>query len=116
MSKIVVLFEVKPTKEGMARYLELAAKLKELLVGVDGFISAQRFESLNEKGLLLSMNVWESEEALSKWRNTLDHRICQTEGRTKLFESYKITVCESLREYSCDNREEAPEDSNQYLF
>lgn len=50
MSNIVVLFEVKPTKEGMKRYLDLAAMLKPLLSGFDGFIRAERFSSLSEDG------------------------------------------------------------------
>ena len=37
MGNIVVLFEVIPTKEGMERYLELAAMLKPLLPGFEGF-------------------------------------------------------------------------------
>ncbi len=90
---IVVLFEVKPTPEGMQRYLDLAAMLKPMLSELPGFISAERFKSLNEEGKLLSMNVWESEEAIEKWRNTLEHRMSQAEGNSKLFESYKITVC-----------------------
>ncbi len=111
MRKIVVLFEVKPTKEGMSKYLELAAQLKPMLADEEGFISAERFQSLNEDGKLLSMNVWESEEALSKWRNNLEHRMSQAEGRNKLFESYKITVCNVVREYSDTDRENAPKDA-----
>ena len=40
MADIIVLFEVKPTKEGMQRYLDLAAMLKPLLSGFEGFIRA----------------------------------------------------------------------------
>ena len=58
MSKVLVLFEVKPTQEGMKRYLELAAMLKPLLAGFEGFVRAERFSSLNEQGKLLSLNVW----------------------------------------------------------
>ncbi len=115
MSKVVVLFEVKPTKQGMEKYLELAAQLKPMLSGVDGFLSAERFQSLNEEGKLLSMNVWESEGAVQQWRNTLAHRMSQAEGKNKLFESYKITVCNVLRDYASTDREEAPADSNAYL-
>ena len=57
MSKVLVLFEVKPTREGMKRYLELAAMLKPLLAGFEGFVRAERFSSLNEQGKLLSLNV-----------------------------------------------------------
>ncbi len=104
MSNIIVLFEVKPTPEGMNRYLELAAMLKEKLATAEGFISAERFRSLNNEGKLLSMNVWESEEALGKWRNNLEHIMCQQEGKSKLFEGYKITVCKAIREYTMEDR------------
>ncbi len=116
MSYVVVLFEVKPTKEGMEQYLELAAMLKPMFTTADGFISAERFTSLNEEGKLLSMNVWESEEAVQKWRNHLQHRMSQEKGKSKLFESYKITVCNVVRSYTDQERENAPVDSNEYLL
>ena len=115
MAEVVVLFEVTPTKEGMQRYLDLAAQLKPLLSGFEGFVRAERFQSLAEEGKLLSMNVWESEEAVAQWRNTLEHRLSQAEGREKLFVSYQITVCKTTRHYSDVDRAEAPADSNAYF-
>lgn len=115
MADVIVLFEVKPTKEGMQKYLDLAAMLKPMLAGFEGFIRAERFTSLNEEGKLLSMNVWTDEAAVERWRNVAKHRMSQKEGREKLFESYKITVCRSIREYSDREREQAPEDSNSYF-
>ena len=115
MSEIVVLFEVKPTKEGKRRYLDLAAMLKPMLAGFEGFIRAERFSSLNEEGKLLSMNVWTDENAVNRWRNMMEHRMSQKEGRDMLFESYKITVCSVIREYSDTDRTEAPDDSNEYM-
>ncbi len=115
MSKYIVIFEVTPTDEGKARYLELASMLKPMLSGVDGFVSAERFQSLVDKRKILSMNVWENEEALHKWRNLTEHRMSQLEGKTKLFESYKISVTKVIREYSYNERVEAPNDSNEYF-
>ena len=115
MSEIVVLFEVKPTKEGMKRYLDLAAMLKPMLAGFEGFIRAERFTSLNEEGKLLSMNVWTDEAAVARWRNVMEHRMSQKEGREKLFESYQITVCSVIRSYSDTDRAQAPADSNAYM-
>ncbi len=115
MSNIIVLFEVKPTLEGKQRYLDLAAMLKPLLTGFEGFIRAERFVSLNEEGKLLSMNIWTDETAVERWRTTVEHRMSQQEGREKLFESYKITVCSILREYSQQERREAPADSNAFF-
>lgn len=115
MANVIVLFEVKPTKEGMQKYLDLAAELKNILSGFEGFVRAERFTSLNEDGKLLSMNIWTNEAAVECWRNTLQHRMSQLEGRKKLFESYKITVCVTIREYSDTERVQAPADSNEYF-
>ncbi len=115
MSKFIVLFEVTPTKEGKARYLELAAMLKPLFSGCDGFISAERFQSLADERKILSMNVWESEEAMKAWRTEAEHRMSQLEGKNKLFENYKISVTKVVREYTDKNRTEAPADSNEYF-
>ncbi|MGN0713460.1 MAG: antibiotic biosynthesis monooxygenase family protein [Anaerovoracaceae bacterium] len=115
MANIIVLFEVKPTKAGMNKYLDLAAMLKPMLNGFDGFIRAERFSSLNEEGKLLSMNVWTDEAAVERWRNVMEHRMSQKEGREKLFESYKITVCSEIRSYTDTERTQAPPDSNGYF-
>ena len=115
MANILVLFEVKPAKAGMQKYLDLAAMLKPMLAGFEGFIRAERFSSLNEDGKLLSMNVWTDETAVERWRNVMQHRMSQKEGREKLFESYKITVCSEIRSYTDTDRVQAPEDSNQYF-
>ncbi len=114
MSRFIVLFEVTPTDEGKARYLELAAHLKGLLVGFEGFVSAERFQSLADERKILSMNVWEDEAALARWRNMAEHRMSQLEGKTKLFEHFKITVAQEVRSYSESAREAAPADSNAY--
>lgn len=115
MNHVIVLFEVKPTKGGMQKYLDLAAMLKPMLAGFEGFIRAERFASLNEEGKLLSMNVWTDEAAVERWRNVVEHRMSQKEGREKLFESYQITVCSAIREYSDTDRVQAPADSNSYF-
>ncbi len=115
MSQIVVLFEVTPTPAGKDRYLALAGQLKPLLAGFEGFVSAERFISLNEEGKLLSMNVWENEEALSRWRNVVAHRMSQAEGRERLFADYKITVCSVVRSYGMQDRAQAPQDSRGYF-
>ena len=37
------------------------------------------------------MNVWTDEAAVERWRNMMQHRMRQKEGRETLLESYKIT-------------------------
>ena len=114
-NKVVVLFEVTPKKEGKDEYLRLAVALKSELMKMPGFISVERFASLNEEGKLLSLSVWKNEAAATLWRNQINHRNSQKKGHEALFEKYKISVAAVIREYTQDNREQAPEDSNAFL-
>lgn len=97
----------------MDNYLNIAASLKDGLIKSEGFIRSERFTSLVSEGKLLSLSVWESEEAVDKWRNQTEHRISQQQGRDSIFESYTITVTSKIRSYSNIDRTEAPQDSNQ---
>ncbi|MBK3517297.1 antibiotic biosynthesis monooxygenase family protein [Carboxylicivirga marina] len=111
---IAVIFEVCPKEENKQEYLDIAAKLKPMLANVDGFISVERFESLQTKGKILSLSFWESEEAIEKWRNETMHREGQAEGLGHIFSDYRIRVGSIIRDYGINKREEAPKDSNEY--
>ena len=78
--------------------------MKEELQQMPGFISVERFASVNNKGKFLSLSFWESEEAVADWRNQVKHRQSQKMGRDKLFDSYRISVGEIVREYTDRNR------------
>ncbi len=108
---IAVIFELTPREGRRDAYLARAADLKPLLKDVDGFISVERFESLTEKGKLLSLSFWRDEQALRDWRNVEAHRAAQTAGREDLFADYRLRVASVLRDYGMDRRDEAPADS-----
>ena len=112
LPRVAVLFEVIPKKESKEEYLRLGAELKAELVKIPGFISVERFASLNEEGKLLSLSFWENEKAAAEWRNQIHHRSCQKKGHDSLFEEYKISVAEIIREYTREDRERAPDDSH----
>jgi heme-degrading monooxygenase HmoA len=89
----------------------LAAGLKNELERADGHIRSERFKSIINEGELLSLPVWENEQAVEKWRNSIKHRISQRQGRDSLFESYTLTVASKIRSYTLTDRAETPEDS-----
>jgi heme-degrading monooxygenase HmoA len=109
-----VIFEVWPTKDGKEEYLQIASKLKEFLQNREGFISIERFQSLIEENKLLSLSFWEDEKAIEIWRNMFEHRIAQDKGNSKIFEKYRIRVANVLRDYTKEDREQAPKDSNEH--
>ena len=96
----------------MDRYLGLAASLKEDLAKAEGFLGAERFQSLVNPNKILSKSQWRDEESVRLWRNQARHRACQRAGREEDFEDYRITVVTPLRTYTLEDRGEAPGDSN----
>lgn len=107
---IAVIFEVWPKPEHRQDYLDMAAELRPLLESVEGFISIERFESLNEPGRILSLSFFESEEAVAEWRRREEHRRAQRLGRDSFFDDYRLRVAEVSRDYGKHRREQRPED------
>ena len=107
---IAVIFEVWPDRR--EDYLEIAAKLRPLLQTIDGFISVERFESITEKGKMLSLSFFRDEEAVQAWRNIAEHRAAQAAGRGGVFKDYRLRIAGVVRDYGMTERAQAPTDSN----
>ena len=108
---IAVIFEVFPAEGQRDDYLSMAAAMRPLLDQADGFISIERFESLYTPGKLLSLQFWRDEESLTKWRNVTEHRAAQALGRNGMFDDYRLRIAGVIRDYTKDDREQAPGDS-----
>ena len=108
---IAVIFEVWPASGRREDYLALAASMRDELFKMDGFLSIDRFESLYEEGKLLSLQFWRDEEALSAWRNHLQHRKMQALGRKGIFRDYRLRVANVVRDYGLNDRAQVPADS-----
>ncbi|ATP27302.1 antibiotic biosynthesis monooxygenase [Chromobacterium violaceum] len=108
---IAVIFEVTLADGGRDGYLQWAARLAEQLGSMDGFVSIERFQSLNRPDRLLSLSFWRDEAALAAWRKLESHRMAQAAGRGGLFADYRLRVAAVLRDYGLDEREQAPPDS-----
>jgi heme-degrading monooxygenase HmoA len=108
---IAVVFEVWPAEGRRQAYLDRAASLRSLLVGIDGFVSIERFESLAEPGKLLSLSFWEDEAAVARWRCIEAHRTAQADGRAGTLADYRLRVARVIRDYGLHARDEAPADS-----
>jgi heme-degrading monooxygenase HmoA len=101
---IAVLFEVRPAEGRTQEYPDIAADLRPLLDGIDGFLSIERFASLSEPGKVLSQSFWRDEEAVRHWRSVGEHRAAQARGRAGIFASYRLRVAAVTRDYGMDDR------------
>lgn len=106
---IAVIFEVWPKPERYQEYLDLAASLKSELEKIDGFISVERFQSIHDKGKILSLSLWRDEHAVRAWRAHPDHREVQLKGRFEIFQDYRLCVAQVIRDYGMFDREQAPQ-------
>ena len=103
-----VIFEVEPKPGQSETYFELAGQLRTELEAVDGFISVERFQSLSQDGKYLSLSLWRDASAVQAWRENLKHRQAQARGRGEIFARYRIMVADVVRDYSLDDRDQAP--------
>jgi heme-degrading monooxygenase HmoA len=108
---IAVIFELTPAPGQAEEYFRLAAGLKAEVEQFDGFISIERFESVNSPGKFVSLSFWRDEAAVAAWRNVEGHRAAQARGRGSVFADYRLRVASVIRDYGMHAREEAPADS-----
>ena len=106
---IAVIFEVEPAEGKRDANLGIAAELRPLLEGIDGFISVERFQSLTDPKRVLSLSFWRDEEAVKAWRNTEEHRQAQQAGRGGIFAGYRLRIARVVRDYGMEERAEAPQ-------
>lgn len=109
---IAVIFEVWPKEGRIDAYLNHAARLREDLEKIDGFISVERFQSITEPGKMLSLSIFRDEAAVEAWRNQERHRTVQAAARSGLFRDYRLRIASVIRDYGMsEHREQAPADS-----
>ncbi len=104
-----VIFEVEPAAGRQQDYLDIAAKLRPELEKIDGFISIERFSSLNKPGKILSLSFWRDEAAILKWRQHEEHHRAQWQSRGGIFADYRLRVASVVRDYGMFERGEAPQ-------
>jgi heme-degrading monooxygenase HmoA len=92
-------------------YLVASAELRTHLAGLDGFGGVGRFESCSEPGKFVAIGFFDTEEAVTAWRNRPEHRRVQTLGRRRFFTNYRLRMAEVIRNYGPDDRHQAPADS-----
>jgi heme-degrading monooxygenase HmoA len=108
---IAVIFEVIPNEGKREEYLDIAANLRPELAKISGFISIERFQSINDPSKVLSLSFWKDEESIQQWRNLEMHRNAQSKGRQEIFKDYHLRIADVKRDYGMFDRKETPKDS-----
>ena len=105
---IAVIFESMPKPGKKQAYLDFAALLTPQVEQADGFISVERFESVSQPGKMVALSFWRDEEAVTKWRNVVEHRRVQDRSRVSVFDDYRLRIAHVVRDYGMTDRKQAP--------
>jgi heme-degrading monooxygenase HmoA len=101
---MVVVFQVTMREGRTQDYFDLAAELRPELERIDGFLSVERFQSLAEPGKYVSLSFWRDGAAIETWRAQRRHRAAQERGKREIFQDFRISVAEVVRDYTLRDR------------
>lgn len=76
-------------------YEEMAHRMENLAKDQDGYLGIESARS--ELGITVS--YWESLEAISKWKNNIEHTIAREKGRALWYNKYQLRICKVERDY-----------------
>ena len=106
---IAVIFEFNPDPDHTEQYFDIAAKLRDTVEKVDGFISIERFQSVADENKFVSISFWRDREAVDTWYQVPAHRNAKEEGRRGIFQDYRIRVANVFRDYDMAQGRPVPE-------
>ena len=98
--QVVTVFRSRRRPDTDAAYRPLAEAMLDAARAVPGFVDFSTFESPD--GERVSLVTFASAEAQAVWRDDLDHRAAQAQGRAALYEWYSVQVatCTSATRWS----------------
>ena len=77
---------------------ETDARMAAIAATMPGYVSYSQYTSADGEGV--AVVEFESHETAQAWRAHPEHREAQRLGRERWFTEYRITVCDTVRDYS----------------
>ncbi|MFZ5963755.1 antibiotic biosynthesis monooxygenase family protein [Thalassococcus sp. BH17M4-6] len=91
-----LFFEMTPRPGHLEHYFDHVARLQPALARHEGLLFLDRYGARGRDDLLLSHQLWRSEDDIIAWRKDADHRRSQSAGYAKHFADYRIRVGERI--------------------
>lgn len=95
---VVVIFTAKVRADAdLKEYGRQARRMVELVQQGQGFISLTTSTGPNGEEIIIAR--FTSEEAVTAWRTHPEHLQAQELGRSRIYASYRVEVCATIRDY-----------------
>jgi len=92
-----VLFSAQRTG-GDKGYSKMAGTMKDLAKKQPGFLGIESAENIN--GFEITVSYWDSEESIRAWKEDVEHRVAQKQGKKLWYEHYEIRIAKVERAYN----------------
>ena len=76
-------------------YEETAKRMEDLAKEQEGYLGIEY--ARNEIGITVS--YWNSLEAISKWKNNIEHTSAREKGKALWYNKYQLRICKVERDY-----------------
>lgn len=86
-------------QDNMDGYLEMAERMEVLAQQQPGYLGIE--SARNTIGITVS--YWESLEAITQWKNNIEHTEARNLGREKWYKQYQLRICKVEREYGFES-------------
>ncbi|WP_431167610.1 antibiotic biosynthesis monooxygenase family protein [Tenacibaculum halocynthiae] len=94
---VIFTTQLSETIEG---YYEMAEKMDELAKKQDGYLGIESARS--DVGITVS--YWKNLEAITNWKNNIEHTEARDIGRDKWYKKYQLRICKVEREYGFEKK------------
>jgi heme-degrading monooxygenase HmoA len=82
-------------EENLEGYLETSIRMEQLAKLQKGYLGIESARS--EIGITVS--YWKTIEAITQWKNNVEHTEVRNLGREKWYKKYQLRICKVEREY-----------------
>lgn len=95
-----VVFTSRRTAGDAEGYAAMSERMVELARAQPGFLGVE--SARGPDGVGITVSYWESEEAVRRWREHVEHLEAQRQGRAKWYRWFRLRVCKVERAYGFD--------------
>lgn len=86
-----VIFTSVRTAADPEGYADTAQRMEELAARQPGYLGIESARGAD--GLGITISYWESLAAIRVWRENVEHRLAQAQGRDKWYRRFRLRVC-----------------------
>ena len=80
-------------------YLETAERMEFLAKQQPGYLGIESARNI----IGITVSYWESLEAITQWKNNIEHTEVRNLGREKWYKQYQLRICKVEREYGFES-------------